>query len=290
MPIRLSLLFLTLFGIFSVPVLWAADYPSICSPDRSVCEQRPQVIAGEDLRLNTSYFKGYIGDTEKILTSPMRWDDRDWYTAALVVSVTAGLYAYDQDLKEWFQKQRNRTTDDLTGIFTPFGNGLYTLPAVGFVYLYGAVQESEKAKRIGLLGAESIVLAGAFTSVIKMAGHRHRPDTGERYNRWDGPGFSTDNLSFPSGHASTAFALATVVAEESEIPSVAFTAYGIASLVALSRLNDNVHWSSDAFFGATLGHFTARAVLRFHQKKNSTVALLPDVNGDRYGILMVYRF
>ena len=290
MPIRLFLLVLALLGIFSAPVVRAADNPSICSSDRSACEQQPQVIAGEDLRLNTSYLKGYIGDTGKILTSPVRWDDRDWYAAALVLSVTAGLYAYDQDLKEWVQRQRNRATDDLANIFTPFGDGLYTLPAAGLVYLYGAVQESEKAKRIGLLGAESIVLAGAFTGAIKMAGHRHRPDTGDQYNRWDGPGFSTDSLSFPSLHATTAFALATVVAEESGSPYVSSAAYGIASLVALSRLNDNEHWSSDLVLGSAIGYFTARAVLRYHQIKNSPLALLPDVNGDRYGVLMVYRF
>jgi membrane-associated phospholipid phosphatase len=276
-------------GIFSVPFSWAADNLTICSPDRSDCK-RPQVIPGADLKLNMSYLKGYVGDTGKILTSPVRWDDREWYTAALVLSMTAGLYAYDQDLKDWVQRRRNRTTDDFSRIFTPFGDALYTLPAAGFVYLYGEVQQSEKAKRIGLLGAESIILAGAFTQVIKMAGHRHRPDTGDQYNRWDGPGFSTDNLSFPSGHASTAFALATVVAGESDIPYVAPAAYGIASLVALSRLNDNVHWSSDVFFGSAVGYFTARAVLRYHKKKNSPLVLLPDVSGDRYGVLMLHRF
>lgn len=276
-------------GIYSIPSLWAADNLPICSPDRSDCE-RPQVIPGSDLTLNTSYLKGYIADTEKILTSPVRWDDSDWSAAAIVLSVTAGLYAYDQDLKDWVQRRRNRTTDNIANVFTPFGNGLYALPAAGLVYLYGEVQESEKAKRIGLLGAESIVLAGAFTGVIKIAGRRHRPDTCDQYSRWDGPGFSNHNLSFPSWHASTAFALATVVAAESDGPYVVPAAYGMASLVALSRLNDNEHWSSDAFLGAAIGYFTARAVLRYHKKKNIPFALLPDVSGDRYGVLMLCRF
>jgi membrane-associated phospholipid phosphatase len=283
------LLFLSMAGIFSVPSLGAADNLSICSPDRLDCE-RPQVIPVSDLKLNKSYLQGYIGDTGRILTSPVRWDDRDWSAAAIVLSVTAGLYAYDQDLKDWAQRRRNRTTDDLANVFTPFGNGLYVLPAAGLVYLYGEVQESEKAKRIGLLGAESIVLAGAFTGVIKIAGHRHRPDAGDQYNRWDGPGFSNENLSFPSLHASTAFAMATVVAAESDSPCIAPAAYGMASLVALARVNDNEHWSSDVFFGAAVGYFTARAVLSYHKKKNSPLAFLPDISGDRYGVLMLYRF
>jgi membrane-associated phospholipid phosphatase len=289
-PLRVLLLLIGMLGMFFIPASRAADAPPVCSPEQSVCEQQSPVLFREDLRLNTSYVKGYLTDAREILTSPRGWDKADWSTAAVILSVTAGLYAYDQDLKDWAQRQRNKTTDDLATILTPFGNVLYALPAAGLVYLYGEVQESEKAKRIGLLGAESIVLAGAFTGVIKIAGHRHRPDTGDQYNRWDGPGLSTDNLSFPSLHASTAFALATVVAEESGSPYVASAAYGIASLVALARVNDNEHWSSDIVFGSAIGYFTGRAVLRYHQKKNSPLALLPDVSGDRYGVLLLYRF
>jgi len=284
------LFLLCLSFFFSSSVSWAAaDSLPLFSQDQKSSESR-ETISGDDLRLNKTYFKGYIDDTGKILASPLRCDEKDWSVSVLALSVTAGLYAYDQDLKDWMQKKRNGTTNDLAKVVTPLGNCLYTLPTMGLVYLYGDVQESAKAKRIGLLGAESIFLSGAFTAVIKFAGHRHRPDTGDSYDRWDGPGFSTDNLSFPSEHASAAFSLATVIASESDNPYVAPAAYGIATLVALSRLNDNDHWSSDAFVGAALGYFTAKAVLRYHQKKDIPLTLLPDVSGDRYGVLMSYRF
>ena len=282
-------LFLCMLGLCFVPSMWAADDPGFCSADQSECEQ-PQLIPSEGLRLNRNYLQGYLNDAGKILTSPLRWQGEDWTTAAVVLSVTAGLYVYDQDIKDWAQRRRSETSDDFAHVFTPFGNVLYTLPATGLLYLYGEVQENEKAKRIGLLGAESIVLAGAFSGVVKFAGHRHRPDTGDRYDRWDGPGFSTDNLSFPSLHAATAFALATVVARESDSSYVATAAYGTASLVALSRLNDNEHWSSDVFFGAAVGYFTARVVLRYHDKKNRSLMLFPDVSSERYGVMMLYRF
>jgi membrane-associated phospholipid phosphatase len=38
-------------------------------------------------------------------------------------------------------------------------------------------------------------------------------------------------------------------------------AYGIATLTALSRVNDNAHWASDVFFGAIIGYFTAKAIM-----------------------------
>jgi len=242
------------------------------------------------MKLNAAYLKGYLSDTGKILSSPLRWEGQDWLAAALVVSAAAGLYAYDQDLKEWFQKKRNGTTDDIGKGLNILGNPLYTLPALGLVYLYGEWQESEKARRIGLLGAESMILSEVFTAAVKFAGQRHRPESGDPYNRWDGPRFSTENLSFPSGHASAAFSLARVIAEENDGPFIAPIAYGIASLVALSRLNGNDHWSSDVFMGAAIGYFTAGAVLRYHRKKDSPFSLIPDVGGDRYGLLLSCRF
>ena len=263
----------------------AGDLP-LRSPGYEGVQDRPQ----DGLKLNEAYLKGYLADAGKMVNSPRYWNAGDWSAAALVLSLSAGLYAYDQDLKEWFQARRSGTTDDLAGVFSPFGNPFAILPVLGFAYYYGETRGSEKAKRIGLLGAESVILAGAFTGFIKFAGHRRRPDRGDGYDRWDGPGFSTDNLSFPSEHASAAFSLATVIASESENAYVAPAAYGIASLVVLSRLNDNEHWSSDAFLGAALGYFTGRAVLRLHANKAKHFVLLPQVTGERYGLMMSLGF
>lgn len=288
MPNCSRLLFFVLLFIFFVPAAKADDKLLLSLPDR--LQSEPQTSSYEPTRLNVRYFQDVVSDTKHMLASPVHWDERDWSVAAVVLSVTTGLYAYDQDLRNWSQLRRNKTTDHLAELFTPFGNSFYVLPAAGLIYLYGDIQESEKARRIGLFGAESIVLAGAFTGLIKIAAHRHRPDTGDRYNRWDGPGVSTENLSFPSWHASTAFALATVLAEESGNLAVQSAAYGIASVVALSRVNDDEHWSSDVFLGAAIGYFTARTVLRYHRKKNSSFAVLPDIGSDRYGVLLSYRF
>lgn len=280
---------LCLFSTLPVAPLWAVSDPSLKSPPDGEKPIRQGEMRKDDLKLGAAYWKGYFSDTGKIITSPLSWDGKDWVAAALVVSATAGLYAYDQDLKEWFQAKRNDTTNDISKILNPLGNPLYTVPALGFVYLYGEHQGSEKTKRIGLLGIESMVLAGAFTAAVKFGTQRHRPDTGDRYNQWNGPRFSTDNLSFPSLHASTAFSLARVVAAENDSPYISSLAYGIASVVALTRLNENEHWGSDVFFGAAIGYFTAGAVLRYHTK-DSAFALVPDVGRDRCGALLSYRF
>lgn len=64
--------------------------------------------------------------------------------------------------------------------------------------------------------------------------------------------------SFPSGHTSHSFTIAAV-AHELYGNQVGAFAYGLATLVAVSRMNDNKHYLSDVIFGAALGTTVGRA-------------------------------
>lgn len=59
-------------------------------------------------------------------------------------------------------------------------------------------------------------------------------------------------VSFPSGHTTTAFAFASVVGMEHDLP-YGIAAYALASFVGFSRMNDNMHWVHDVVAGATIG-------------------------------------
>lgn len=66
--------------------------------------------------------------------------------------------------------------------------------------------------------------------------------------------------SYPSGHASSAFAAARVIAVLE--PSLAKEAYELATKVAVSRVYAGVHFPSDVVVGALLGTGVAEAMLR----------------------------
>jgi len=146
-------------------------------------------------------------------------------------------------------------------------------------------------ERTALLATESFLVTGLFTTVLKIGIGRPRPDKiGSSSDTFDGP-FSS-NVSLPSGHTSTAFAIATVVAHEyEEVPFLAPISYGIATLTGLSRINDNQHWASDVFLGAALGYFTSKTILRLHSnKKGRHFTIYPRADNKGGGFILSSRF
>ena len=254
------------------------------SPDISFAQS-------DEIDLTVDYWKGYVSDIKVLITSPSRWDSSDWMKTFVFVGITGVLYTFDENIQDWVQKNRSNTSDGISSFAKPFGEAYILLPALGTLYLYGHLSDDKKAKRTVLLSTESFVITGIFTQATKFIGHRHRPSSGDSSNTWDGPGFSTSHLSFPSGHASSAFAIATVMACEYEdkflIPALS---YGIATLTALSRVNDNAHWASDVFFGAGIGYFTGKAIVNLHRGKDNKFTIFPVITEKGCGILAVYNF
>jgi len=66
--------------------------------------------------------------------------------------------------------------------------------------------------------------------------------------------------AFPSGHASAAFACATVIAWAA--PRLAIPSFVLAALIAWSRVYNGVHWPLDVLGGAVLGVLVATALLK----------------------------
>jgi undecaprenyl-diphosphatase len=66
--------------------------------------------------------------------------------------------------------------------------------------------------------------------------------------------------AFPSGHASTAFACATVIAWAS--PRLRVPAFVLAAAIAWSRVYVGVHWPLDVLGGAVLGVLVSTVLLK----------------------------
>ena len=195
-------------------------------------------------------------DQEAVWTSPfhIRRSSAKWWIMAGVG--TAALLAADHPVSQALPASGSSLhfgTDASRA-----GQWYSVFPAAGAFYALGLARHNPQLEQTGAEGLEAMTSAIIVTSVLKVAARRQRPLDG------DGGGhFEKGGSSFPSGHSTEAWALATVVAGEyGEHKWVPYASYGYAALVSTSRVLAQAHFTSDVFVGGALGFFIGRYVVR----------------------------
>jgi len=140
------------------------------------------------------------------------------------------------------------STESFRDTFQPgatIGGTPFALGAAFATYELGRVFHKPCAARVGADLIQAQLLAEVLTMGLKEATNRTRPDGTAR--------------SFPSGHATVAFASATVLQRHFGW-KVGIPAYAVASYVAASRVQMQRHYLSDVAFGAALGIVAGRTI------------------------------
>jgi membrane-associated phospholipid phosphatase len=121
------------------------------------------------------------------------------------------------------------------------------LPVVLTGVAAGAVAFGDaRMQNIGIISLESVAGAAALSIGAKHIAGRARPNEGQ--GQW-GKAADRSNASFPSNHASVAFAAVTPFAQEYDAPWL----YGLAAAGSLGRTAGRQHWVSDVVAGGVLG-------------------------------------
>ncbi|MBF0541307.1 MAG: phosphatase PAP2 family protein [Nitrospirae bacterium] len=216
---------------------------------------------------NLGFFKVFYKDFKGTISSPFRWKLKDWLYAGLIIGVTLALYKIDSNITSLIRHYIRPFTITIAKMAKLCGDGNFLFISISVFYICGIIFKNERAKKTALLCLESLLITAFFIQILKFSFHRHRPSSGDLFNTFDGPGLQGANLAFPSGHASAAFSVLSIIAlEYSELPIIPFLAYSIATLTALSRVHDNAHWASDVFFGGALAFFIARNIIDSHKE------------------------
>jgi hypothetical protein len=240
---------------------------------------------GETL-FSKDYWKLVGSDIKETFTAPAHWETRDWLIAG---GVTAGIgltMAFDKDIQQAVQRNRNSTVDSVFDAVEPFG-AEYAPGVVGAFYLGGVIFKDQRAKAVALDGlSASIIASGLILQPLKYGIGRSRPSDNQGAYRFE-PFSGKD--SFPSGHSTEAFTLATVIAEHYDSLWVKLSSYGIASMVGYARLNNNSHWASDVVAGAAIGTVVGHVVVHFNQNHRN-VLLQPMVGPDMQGVSICFSF
>lgn len=147
------------------------------------------------------------------------------------------------------------------------GGPIGTFGTAGALYALGSFTHDEKLRSVGHQSLEALLLTQLTVAGLKYTVGRDRPD-------------GSNTLSFPSGHAASTFALATVLQRNYGL-AVGLPAYAAAGFVAFSRVDGDVHHVSDVVFGAALGAAMGWTITRFHSQR---FAILPMLGSDLRGV------
>ena len=233
---------------------------------------------------------------------------RDHVAAGALGAATIALLPFDRPIAEAFRDPGPQHSGALrTGarVFNALGDP-GTIVAGVVVFGVGRLARSERLTDLGLHTTEAIVLSGAATGLIKGVAGRARPfvDRTDADAFAFGGGFhSGDRASFPSGHATAAFATAAAVTEESRRwwPHAPWVVgpllYAGAATVALARMYDDKHWASDVVLGAGIGTLSGLAVVRYnHARPRNRVdrwlgvaSAVPDVAPATHGVVFTWQ-
>ncbi len=180
-----------------------------------------------------------------------------WYHVLGTAGGIAALSLLDRTVQRTNQNHRTSGKDDVAEIFRHAGQPEVYLPVALGTMAVGLVSGDNRILRSGGRIAGSLAVSGAFANFFKLTVGRTRPS------------YTTDPYKFrpfsraaswPSGHTATAFSLASSVSDEVGILPVSIAAYGVASLTAWSRVNDNRHWLSDVAAGAVIGIASTKVI------------------------------
>jgi membrane-associated phospholipid phosphatase len=199
-----------------------------------------------------------LEDTKLYFTSPLRWDDEDWlYFGGALIAIGAA-HSLDERVRDHFAtgskailnggEDKNSLRDAAPTVALIAGTGLSAW-----------YMDDRDGYREAWALIEAGALSGATAEVLGYATGRERPDATTSPNEWGKGGDS-----FPSLHATVAFAVGTAFAESGNdeyrwIRRI--IGYGVAGATTYVRLDENVHWLSDTVAGAALGIATAKFVL-----------------------------
>ena len=182
------------------------------------------------------------------------------------IPAAIGILLIPEDQRIYSNMKEFQTQNEWISKTSPIvtrGGDIGVILTISSFYLSGEKKTAE-------LSTKAYALSGVITIVGKSFFNRERPrEATKNGGKWYGPTglFKKDklweNVSFPSGHTSSAFAVATVIAERYKKNKLAFiSAYSLATLVGVSRITQDAHWLSDVLVGASIGYLSGKYITK----------------------------
>lgn len=188
---------------------------------------------------------------------------RHWVPTLAIAGGTAALIYADPHIARYF-RNHERNVDKVNDVFDPMitTGEIIALPAslMAFGYARHDSYQVDTALMSALAYGDSAIVDLATKAITR----RQRPSDVQAKGTFTDTFFNGNKSplkgsSFPSGHSAGAFSVATVVANRyGNHKWVPWAVYSMATVISLSRISTNAHFSSDVFLGAAIGYTTAK--------------------------------
>ncbi len=199
-------------------------------------------------------------------TAPLNFESSDWRNLGITAAMVSGGFFLDNTARSYSQQSHSNFKNDLFDI-DQYYTTKYVVAATAGIYAFGLFAGNDKVRNIGVQLGESVIYAGAVTVTLKSLIGRSRPYNNKGHTSFKPFNLNNDNLSFPSGHATLAFAFSTVMAHQVDNIFWKTGWFTAAGLVCYARMYHDQHWISDVIMGGAIGYFTGRFVVN-HSTNN----------------------
>jgi membrane-associated phospholipid phosphatase len=186
-----------------------------------------------------------------------------WVPVLAVAGLTGGLIFADPHIMPYIRSHQKKF-DKGNDAFDPMITTGEVIALPTSLLTAGYIRHDPYQVSTGIMGALAYGDSVTVNLVMKAITRRERPSdvpTGGSYTGtfFNGGKSPLKGSSFPSGHATAAFSVATVVAYRYRNHKwVPWLAYGMATAIGLSRVATEAHFPSDVFLGSAIGYSVAR--------------------------------
>lgn len=275
-----------LIGVILLVAALVVPVGSLAAPPAPPTTYDPDRFAGD-----VEWVAKTLGaDTLFLLTSPLRLDTGDLVPLAIGTTALGAAFGLDHAIRDEAKRHKDALHDAADGIGYLGNAGVLLGLNVGFVAVGEGLRQHDgdaKVRDAALASTEAQVLSLALSVGLQTVTGRSRPRRERGLGHFE-PGSVG---GFPSNHASQAFAVASVLADRFGW-QVGVVSYGAASLVALSRIGLDEHWTSDVVAGAILGTLVGHVLSVRHRTPHGFIDFAPFVEPETktYGLSLRTAF
>jgi len=187
----------------------------------------------------------------------------------LGASIGTSMVALDEPIREKTLSNQTENVTKILNISNEIGELYPPIVLSASLYGIGLLFEEPSTRITGRLIAEAFLFSGITTTLGKSFFGRARPFVNGDAHSFAWFQLSEPQLSFPSGHATIAFSMASVLSTRIDNIYASIGLYAIATSTATARVYKDKHWLSDVMLGSAIGIASGLYVCNLEEERSN---------------------